>query len=173
MINMELLQRTQCAIPAPSQRFVVHQDFHVCQMDYVGRGTPFKWAPVRTSFGLGEAVLNTAVCQSSDKRYCTWTDFHEAAGSNNIAVCKPQSKGRYCCGTGTSCCSGPDIFHLGVLAQASTLPFTTITSTFTTGSSTTAATSSSTVSVTSMSSSTQITTSSQTSMSEDFSPMTF
>jgi hypothetical protein len=170
---MGLLQRTQRAIPAPSQRFVVHQDFPVCQMEYVEREIPFKWAPVRTSLGLGEAVLNTAVCQSSEEEYCTWADFHEAAGSNNIAVCKPQSKGNYCCGTGSSCCSGPGIFHLGILAKASTLPFATITSTSKTASSTTGATSSSTASATSTSLSTQITTSSQTSMSEELSPIIF
>ncbi|KAE9378328.1 hypothetical protein N431DRAFT_554557 [Stipitochalara longipes BDJ] len=54
-------------------------------------------------------------------RYCP-------AGSNNIVACRPQSKGNYCCGTNQSCCSsGQDVFQLGVLAQASSIPFTTLT----------------------------------------------
>jgi hypothetical protein len=62
MINMDLLQRIQHAILIPSQRFVVHRDTLVCQMEYVERETPFKWAPVQTRPGLEEAVSNTAVC---------------------------------------------------------------------------------------------------------------
>jgi hypothetical protein len=62
MINMELLQRIQRAIPAHSQRFVVRQDIPVCQMDYVEMEVPFRWAPVQIRPGLGEPVLNTAVC---------------------------------------------------------------------------------------------------------------
>lgn len=123
---MELLHQIQLAIPDPSQRFVVRQDTPVCPMGYVKWETPFRWAPVRTSLGQGEVVINSAVCQSPDEKHCMWTDFHEAAGSNNVVACRPQSSGTYCCGTGTSCCSGPDLFHMGILAQAKTLPFTTI-----------------------------------------------
>jgi hypothetical protein len=62
MINMDLLQRIQHAILIPFQRFVVHRDTLVCQMEYVERGPPFKWDPVPTRLGLEEPVSNTAVC---------------------------------------------------------------------------------------------------------------
>jgi hypothetical protein len=67
MIKMELLQRIQLAIPGPSRRFVVHQDTPACQMDYVEKEIPSKRALAQTRPGLGEAVLNTAVCQNSDE----------------------------------------------------------------------------------------------------------
>jgi hypothetical protein len=66
MIKMELLQRIEHAIPDQSRHFVVHQDIPACQMDYVEKEIPSKWALAQTRLGLGEAVLNTAVCQISD-----------------------------------------------------------------------------------------------------------
>jgi hypothetical protein len=67
MVKMELLQRIQLAIPDPSRRFVVQRDIPACQMDYVEKLIPSKWALAQTRLGLGEAVLNTAVCQNSDE----------------------------------------------------------------------------------------------------------
>jgi hypothetical protein len=67
MINMDLLRRIERAIPVPSQRFVVHRDILVCQMEYVERDSPFKWALVQTRLGMEEAVSNTAVCKLQTK----------------------------------------------------------------------------------------------------------
>jgi hypothetical protein len=61
MIKMESLQRTRLAIPDSSQHFVARQDFPVCQMEYVEKGIPFKWAPAQTRLGPEEAALNIAV----------------------------------------------------------------------------------------------------------------
>ena len=44
MTKVEWWPLVHLAIPAPSQRFVVHQDMHVYRMDYVEKEMPYKWA---------------------------------------------------------------------------------------------------------------------------------
>jgi len=129
MTKMELRHPIRLVTPVHSPLFVVRQDILVCQMDYVGSKTLSKWAPVQINLGLGEAVSDTAVSRDSYESICTSTDLCIAAGSNDIFACKPQSKGNYCCGTSQSCCNGGVVWQLGTLAQASTVPFTTLTQT--------------------------------------------
>jgi hypothetical protein len=69
---MELLHPIQPVTPVHSPRFVAHRDFLVYRMDYVETKSLFKWAPAQTRLGLGEAVSNTAVSQSSNEGICKY-----------------------------------------------------------------------------------------------------
>jgi hypothetical protein len=67
---MELIHLIQPVTPVQPPHFVAHRDFPVCRMDYVETKSLFEWAPAQTHLGLGEAVSNTAVSQSSNEGIC-------------------------------------------------------------------------------------------------------